>query len=97
MKGTINLDHVTRERCKESLDWFVVFSSTTCGYGNAGQTNYGYANSVMERIVEQRRKDGYPGQFQKSTKSLYSTKHLCRHFPMVFILKIVFMSYFFLS
>ena len=60
--GTINLDHVTREKCKETLDWFVVFSSTTSGYGNAGQTNYGYANSVMERIIEQRRQDGFPGQ-----------------------------------
>ncbi|CAF5042184.1 unnamed protein product, partial [Rotaria magnacalcarata] len=31
------------------------------GRGNAGQTNYGYANSTMERICEQRQKDGLPG------------------------------------
>ncbi|KAH7996046.1 hypothetical protein HPB51_026423 [Rhipicephalus microplus] len=43
------------------LDHFVVFSSTSCGRGNAGQTNYGYANSVMERICECRVADGLPG------------------------------------
>ncbi|KAK3609643.1 hypothetical protein CHS0354_028847 [Potamilus streckersoni] len=59
--GTQNLDHVTRELCKEELDWFVVFSSIISGMGNAGQSNYGFANSVMERICEQRKKDGLPG------------------------------------
>jgi fatty acid synthase len=43
------------------LDYFVVFSSISCGRGNAGQTNYGYANSTMERICEQRQHDGLPG------------------------------------
>lgn len=38
---------------------FVVFSSVSCGRGNAGQTNYGMANSVMERICERRKQDGY--------------------------------------
>lgn len=41
---------------------FIVFSSVSCGKGNAGQTNYGMANSIMERICEQRQKDGYPGK-----------------------------------
>ena len=59
--GTKNLDHVTRELCKDSLDWFVTFSSTSSGYGNAGQSPYGYANSVMERLMEKRKKDGLPG------------------------------------
>ncbi|KAH3871939.1 hypothetical protein DPMN_035154, partial [Dreissena polymorpha] len=59
--GTINLDKVTRECCKESCDWFVVFSSVSCGRGNAGQSNYGFANSVMERICEDRQKCGFPG------------------------------------
>ncbi|XP_064637682.1 fatty acid synthase-like isoform X2 [Lineus longissimus] len=58
--GTYNLDHVTRDICKE-LDWFVAFSSISCGRGNAGQANYGFANSYMERVCEQRRADGYPG------------------------------------
>ncbi|XP_013778686.1 fatty acid synthase-like [Limulus polyphemus] len=57
--GTSNLDQLSREMCPE-LDWFVVFSSVSCGRGNAGQSNYGFANSVMERICEERKKDGYP-------------------------------------
>lgn len=40
---------------------FVVFSSITSGRGNAGQTNYGWSNSTMERMIEIRRQDGYPG------------------------------------
>lgn len=39
---------------------FVVFSSVSCGRGNGGQTNYGMSNSIMERICEQRKVDGYP-------------------------------------
>lgn len=58
--GTVNLDRVTREACPE-LDYFVAFSSVSCGRGNAGQTNYGFANSTMERVCEQRRHDGLPG------------------------------------
>lgn len=59
--GTHHLDMVTRQHCADSLDWFVVFSSVSCGRGNAGQANYGFANSVMERICEQRREEGLPG------------------------------------
>mgnify|MGYP002153692801 CR=1 FL=1 len=59
--GTINLDVVTRDLCKE-CDWFVVFSSVSSGRGNGGQSNYGFANSVMERVCEGRRKDGKHGK-----------------------------------
>jgi len=59
--GTKNLDVVTRELCGSTLEWFVVFSSVSCGRGNAGQANYGYANSAMERVCECRRSDGHPG------------------------------------
>ncbi|KAL4648124.1 fatty acid synthase [Arapaima gigas] len=58
--GTIHLDRVTRQHCPE-LSYFVAFSSVSCGRGNAGQSNYGFANSTMERICEQRRHDGLPG------------------------------------
>ena len=61
VNGTINLDIVTRELCAKTLDWFVAFSSISSGRGNAGQSNYGYANSVMERVCEKRNKDGLPG------------------------------------
>ena len=59
--GTFHLDHVSRQHCADSLDWFVVFSSVSCGRGNAGQSNYGFANSLMERICEKRKYDGFPG------------------------------------
>jgi fatty acid synthase len=58
--GTKYLDKYTRIYSEKTLDYFVVFSSISCGRGNAGQTNYGYANSTMERICEQRQNDGLP-------------------------------------
>ncbi|XP_066991506.2 fatty acid synthase [Anabrus simplex] len=58
--GTKHLDTVTRQLCPE-LDYFVAFSSVSCGRGNAGQTNYGLANSAMERICEARQAAGLPG------------------------------------
>ncbi|XP_020286674.1 fatty acid synthase-like isoform X2 [Pseudomyrmex gracilis] len=57
---TLMLDELSRKICPK-LRHFVVFSSVSCGRGNAGQTNYGMANSVMERICERRVKDGFPG------------------------------------
>ncbi|KAG5878855.1 Fatty acid synthase, partial [Gonioctena quinquepunctata] len=57
--ATKYLDEVSRSSCPE-LSEFVVFSSVSCGRGNPGQTNYGMANSVMERICEQRSRDGLP-------------------------------------
>ncbi|XP_044734386.1 fatty acid synthase-like [Chrysoperla carnea] len=57
--GTKYLDEVSRTLCPE-LRHFIVFSSVSCGRGNAGQTNYGMANSVMERICEERHASGYP-------------------------------------
>lgn len=58
--GVAALDRATRKLCP-NLELFVAFSSVSCGKGNAGQANYGYANSVMERICEQRRRDGIHG------------------------------------
>lgn len=55
------LDDISREFCPE-LKHFVVFSSVSCGRGNAGQSNYGFANSAAERIVEQRRTIGLAGK-----------------------------------
>ncbi len=64
--GTKYLDQFTRKYSQKSLDYFVVFSSISCGRGNAGQTNYGYANSTMERICEQRQRDSLPGTVEFS-------------------------------
>ncbi|GFT94620.1 fatty acid synthase [Trichonephila clavipes] len=58
--ATKYLDELTKKLCP-SLDYFVCFSSISCGKGNAGQTNYGYANSVMERVCEERRSAGLHG------------------------------------
>jgi fatty acid synthase, animal type len=56
-KATKILDKLSRELCP-SLKYFVIFSSVSCGRGNAGQSNYGMANSVMEKICEKRHRDG---------------------------------------
>ncbi|XP_025262580.1 fatty acid synthase-like [Camponotus floridanus] len=57
---TKRMDKLSRTICPK-LRHFVVFSSVSCGRGNAGQTNYGMANSVMERICERRMKDDLHG------------------------------------
>ncbi|KMQ91191.1 fatty acid synthase, partial [Lasius niger] len=58
--ATRNLDQLSRKMCLQ-LRHFVVFSSVSCGRGNAGQSNYGMANSVMERICERRVQEGLHG------------------------------------
>ncbi|XP_037286488.2 fatty acid synthase [Rhipicephalus microplus] len=58
--ATQSLDEVSRQQCPE-LDHFVVFSSFSCGRGQVGQTSYGFANSVAERLCERRVADGLPG------------------------------------
>lgn len=60
VKTVKNFDGITRKHCKQ-LDHFVVFSSIASGFGNPGQTNYGMANSIVERICEKRKNDGFPG------------------------------------
>ncbi|XP_019359228.1 PREDICTED: fatty acid synthase isoform X1 [Gavialis gangeticus] len=57
--GIVHLDRVSRKKCPD-LDYFVAFSSVSSGRGNSGQTNYGFANSTMERVCEQRKHDGLP-------------------------------------
>ncbi|XP_073960833.1 fatty acid synthase-like isoform X2 [Choristoneura fumiferana] len=57
--GTRALDVASRELAQQ-LDYFVVFSSVACGRGTHGQSNYGLANSAMERLCEQRQADSLP-------------------------------------
>lgn len=59
--ATIHFDEITRQM-EINLKYFVVFSSISCGRGNAGQSSYGLANSVMERIIEKRVSDGFSGK-----------------------------------
>lgn len=58
--ATKHLDAASRVLAP-NLDYFVIFSSVSCGRGNAGQANYGLANSAMERICEARQASGLPG------------------------------------
>ncbi|XP_063877296.1 fatty acid synthase-like isoform X1 [Scylla paramamosain] len=58
--GAVALDAASRACCPDLHLW-VTFSSVACGRGNMGQTNYGWANSVCERVVEERVKVGLPG------------------------------------
>lgn len=58
--GSKQLDAASRVLAPD-LDYFVNFSSVSCGRGNAGQSNYGLANSAMERIAEARQAAGLPG------------------------------------
>lgn len=60
VSGTINLDKLTRTG-HPHLEHFVCFSSVVAGRGNGGQTNYGFANSVMERVCEDRQRAKLPG------------------------------------
>ena len=53
-------DQLTREMTA-SVDHFVAFSSCSCGRGITGQTNYAFANSILERICDKRRADGLNG------------------------------------
>lgn len=53
-----NLDNSTR-RHSPSLERFVLWSSVSSLFGNPGQTNYAYANSVMEGVCLSRREAGY--------------------------------------
>lgn len=57
--STLNLDAASRKLCPQ-LEHFFTWSSGTSGHGTAGQSNYGYANSVLERISEARQAAGYP-------------------------------------
>lgn len=59
--ATLYLDEYSRKLCP-SLKHFVIFSSVSCGRGNAGQSNYGMGNSIMERICEKRHKLGLPAK-----------------------------------
>lgn len=59
--ATEYLDMVSRDSCPK-LDHFICFSSLTSGRDNVGKTDYGWANSVMERICEQRQIDGLPAK-----------------------------------
>jgi fatty acid synthase, animal type len=61
-KATIcsNLDRASR-LYSSHLQQFVMWSSVSALFGNAGQSNYAYGNSAMEGICYSRRSVGLPG------------------------------------
>jgi fatty acid synthase len=59
VNATMNMDSLTRR--SSDLEYFICFSSVSAGRGIAGQSNYAFANSLMERICEERRSLGLPG------------------------------------
>ncbi|XP_070507532.1 fatty acid synthase-like [Chironomus tepperi] len=59
--ATKHLDELSQHLCPK-LRYFVIFSSISCGRGNASQSNYGMSNSIMERIIEKRHRQGLPAK-----------------------------------
>ncbi|WP_308030644.1 SDR family NAD(P)-dependent oxidoreductase [Streptomyces sp. CoH27] len=49
--GTVHLDRLTAD---DPLDFFVCFSSIAGVFGNAGQSDYGYANAFLDAFAERR-------------------------------------------
>lgn len=52
--GTLWLDHFTRN---ESLDLFVLFSSTAALIGNVGQADYAYSNTFLDSYAKMRARE----------------------------------------
>ena len=65
--GTLYLDEATRA---EALDFFVLFSSMAAVTGNAGQSDYGYANHFMDSFAFRREQLRAAGQRAGRTLSL---------------------------
>ena len=59
IRGSVLLDDATRD---EPLDFFVMFSSLAALAGNAGQSDYSYANHFMDAFAAQRNARARAGQ-----------------------------------
>jgi NADPH:quinone reductase-like Zn-dependent oxidoreductase/NADP-dependent 3-hydroxy acid dehydrogenase YdfG len=55
VQGSLNLDELSQGL---NLDCFVLFSSVSSLFGNAGQSNYSAANAFMDGLAVQRRSKG---------------------------------------
>ena len=53
--GSKNLDDVFHD---DNLDFFILFSSVACVFGNVGQSNYTAANGYLNGLARQRRRRG---------------------------------------
>eukprot|EP01038_Epipyxis_sp_PR26KG_P009638 gene9638-12977_t len=62
-----HLDLLSKKHCTtttgtSTLQDFVLFSSISSLFGNAGQSNYGYGNACMEQLCYEREKCGLPAK-----------------------------------
>merc|ERR1712190_628512 len=73
-KQTIS-DNFDKVFCEEECnpDFFVTFSSVSAGLGNAGQTNYGFANSCLDTLIRSREEKNLPGSSSKKSGLLTSS------------------------
>ena len=67
IRGSVLLDDATRD---EPLDFFVMFSSLAALAGNAGQSDYSYANHFMDAFAAQRNARARAGQRRGKALSL---------------------------
>ena len=67
IRGSVLLDDATRD---EPLDFFVMFSSLAALAGNAGQSDYSFANHFMDAFAAQRNARTRAGQRHGKTLSL---------------------------
>jgi polyketide synthase PksL len=58
IQGTIYLHEATR---RDRLDFFVLFSSVAAVFGNAGQSDYAYANGFMDDFAQNREQQKLKG------------------------------------
>ncbi|WP_055551911.1 SDR family NAD(P)-dependent oxidoreductase [Streptomyces kanamyceticus] len=65
--GTVHLDRLTAD---DPLDFFVCFSSIAGTFGNAGQSDYAYANAFLDAFAERRRAAAATGRRSGRTLSL---------------------------
>ncbi|MBV9488500.1 MAG: SDR family NAD(P)-dependent oxidoreductase, partial [Verrucomicrobia bacterium] len=65
--GAEALDAAT---CEEPLDWFILFSSTAGVLGNAGQSDYAYANAYLDSFAQRREALRRTGQRSGRTLSI---------------------------
>lgn len=73
--ATMYLDQISQKVCPE-LEHFVAFSSTVSSSGNAGSTNYGMGNSVMERVMEVRHAKGLVAKAIQVNMSFFLFRHV---------------------
>ncbi|MFJ2773110.1 SDR family NAD(P)-dependent oxidoreductase [Streptomyces sp. NPDC087300] len=65
--GTVHLDRLTAD---DPLDLFVCFSSIAAAFGNAGQSDYAYANAFLDAFAERREAQVAAGRRAGRTLSL---------------------------